>query len=92
MTQLAQSSAEHEKQLATAGDEDLQPVQEGPLVARIYSISKQLSRNQITTCGVGTGVSRRRHKHGARLVVIVILQGDYGGQLGAGAGGHGLGG
>ena len=32
MTQLAQSRAEHEKQFATAGEEDLQPVQEGPLV------------------------------------------------------------
>ena len=30
MTQLAQRSAEQEKQLATAGEEDLQPVQAGP--------------------------------------------------------------
>ena len=30
MTQLAQRSAEQEKQLATAGEEDLQPVHAGP--------------------------------------------------------------
>jgi len=30
MTQLAQRRAEQEKQLATAGEEDLQPVQAGP--------------------------------------------------------------
>ena len=30
ITQLAQRRAEQEKQLATAGEEDLQPVQAGP--------------------------------------------------------------
>ena len=79
MTQLAQSRAEHEKQLATAGDEDLQPVHEGPLV----TITRQLSGILVTTCGVGAGVGRRRHEHGARLVIVVVLQGDHGGQLGA---------
>ena len=81
MTQLAQSRAEHEKQLATAGEEDLQPVQEGPLEIRKHSITEQSSL--VTTCGVGTGVGRRRHEHGARLVIVVVLQGDHGGQLGA---------
>ena len=83
MTQLAQSRAEHEKQLATAGDEDLQPVHEGPLVTRKLSITRQLSGILVTTCGVGAGVGRRRHEHGARLVIVVVLQGDHGGQLGA---------
>ena len=84
MTQLAQSRAEHEKQLATAGEEELQPVQEGHLEIRKHSITEQSRGSLDTTCGVGTGVSRPRHEHWPRLVVVVVLQGDYGGQLGAG--------
>ena len=52
MTQLAQRSAEQEKQLATAGEEDLQPVHAGP-ETRVTKLDSE----RIELIPVGSGLA-----------------------------------